>query len=323
MENRGHRLNDTVRPPDAGTSHESASFPDYLKAVPQYFYPQHLLSLLMRGIARIRVPWIKDRQIRWFIRWYGVDMREALDSDPTSYENFNKFFTRALAPNARPTMSNRHIRSPADGRISAFGTIDSTIDGGGIVQAKGHGYTVTKLLAGNAEDADAFAEPFVDGQFITVYLSPRDYHRVHMPIAGNLRGMRYMPGRLFSVNAATTRVIPGLFTRNERVVMRFDTANGPLAVVMVGAIFVGGIETVWADAITPSHGQSTSIWRYDNLPPDDPKHLELAFPQGQEIARFNMGSTVILLFPRGGINWEPSLQMGAPLQMGSPIGTPT
>jgi len=283
-----------------------------VKAIPQYLVPQHFLSMLMRWTTRVRSPWIKDRQIRWFIKHYGVDMREAFYPDPTSYGNFNDFFTRALGPNAHPTPpGNQHIASPADGCVSAFGTLD----GEGMVQAKGHKYTVTELLAGNTDDAEAFAAPFLDGQFITVYLSPRDYHRIHIPVTGRLRGMRYLPGRLFSVNTATTRVIPRLFTRNERVAMLFDTATGPLGLVMVGAIFVGGIETVWTGAITPAYGLPTSIWRYDEV-----RHPELVFQQGQEIARFNMGSTVILLFPPDRVAWTHSLRSGAPLRMGTSIG---
>nr|VFK32777.1 MAG: phosphatidylserine decarboxylase [Candidatus Kentron sp. MB]VFK76541.1 MAG: phosphatidylserine decarboxylase [Candidatus Kentron sp. MB] len=297
--------------PPPNSSHRSASFSDYVKAIPQYLYPHHILSALMRRMARVRSPWIKERQIRWFIRRYRVDMAETLNPNPASYADFNDFFTRALTPQARAIPGNEYMASPADGWISLFGTLD----GEGIVQAKGHRYTVTELLGGNTHDAEAFAAPFIDGQFITIYLSPSDYHRVHMPVAARLRGMRYIPGRLFSVNAATTRVIPRLFMRNERVIMVFDTATGPLALVMVGAIFVGGIETVWAGPITPSHGQSTSIWRYD-----ESRHPELTFQQGQEIARFNMGSTVILLSPPGSVDWAPSLQAGAPLRMGAPIG---
>nr|VFJ95777.1 MAG: phosphatidylserine decarboxylase [Candidatus Kentron sp. LFY] len=311
---RGHPLNDVTQPP-AESSRHPASFLDYIKAIPQYSYPHHLPSTLMRGITRIRSPRIKNWQIRWFIRQYGVDMGEALEPDPMSYGDFNAFFTRALAPGARPAPpGEQHIASPVDGQISAFGSIDD-IDGGGIVQAKGHRYGVTELLSGGALDTETFAAPFRGGQFITIYLSPKDYHRVHMPIAGRPQGIRYIPGRLFSVNPATTRVIPRLFTRNERVAMVFDTANGPLALVMVGAIFVGGIETVWAGTIMPSYRQPVSIWRYDQL-----RHPELAFRQGQEIARFNMGSTVILLFPPNSVYWTPSLRSGTPLRMGASIG---
>nr|VFK59785.1 MAG: phosphatidylserine decarboxylase [Candidatus Kentron sp. TC] len=288
------------------------AIPDYIKAIPQYLYPQHLLSRLMGKAMRISLPRIKDWQIRWFIRHYGVNMGEALSPDPLSYGSFNDFFTRALAPDARPMATgNDQVISPADGRISALGTID----GGGMVQAKGREYTVTELLSGNALDADAFAAPFQNGQFVTIYLSPRDYHRVHLPVAGHPHGMRYIPGRLFSVNPATTRVIPRLFTRNERVAMVFDTEKGPLGLVMVGAIFVGGIETAWAGAITPSYGQPVSLWEYDRS-----RHPELSFRRGQEIARFNMGSTVILLFSPDMVDWVPTLRPGAQIRMGEPMG---
>nr|VFK41108.1 MAG: phosphatidylserine decarboxylase [Candidatus Kentron sp. SD]VFK41948.1 MAG: phosphatidylserine decarboxylase [Candidatus Kentron sp. SD]VFK78889.1 MAG: phosphatidylserine decarboxylase [Candidatus Kentron sp. SD] len=304
-------MNQITHFPDPGSSRLS-TIPDYIKVIPQYLYPKHLLSMLIGKVTRIRSPWIKDRQIRWFIRRYGVNMEEALERDPGSYGNFNDFFTRALHPNARPAPpGEKHIASPVDGRVSAFGSIDNE----DIIQAKGRRYTVTELLSGDALDAKTFAAPFPGGQFITIYLSPMDYHRVHMPMAGRLRGMRHIPGRLFSVNPATTRVIPRLFTRNERLAMRFDTANGPLGLVMVGATLVGSIETVWAGAATLSHGQPVSIWQYDQA-----RHPELVFRQGQEIARFNMGSTVILLFPPNSIYWASSLQPGTLLRKGMSIG---
>nr|VFK67751.1 MAG: phosphatidylserine decarboxylase [Candidatus Kentron sp. UNK]VFK73083.1 MAG: phosphatidylserine decarboxylase [Candidatus Kentron sp. UNK] len=297
--------------PSPGPGLRGPAIADHIKAIPQYLYPQHLLSRLMGKAMRIRALRIKDRQIRWFIRHYGVDMEEALSPDPLSYGNFNDFFTRALAPDARPIAAgNDQVISPADGRISALGTID----GSKMLQAKGREYTVPKLLSGNALDGDTFAAPFQNGQFVTIYLSPRDYHRVHLPVAGRPRGMRYVPGRLFSVNPATTRVIPRLFTRNERVAMVFDTKKGPLGLVMVGAIFVGSIETAWAGAITPSYGQPVSLWEYDRA-----RHPELTFRQGQEIARFNMGSTVILLFPDT-VNLAATLQPGARVRMGESIG---
>jgi len=303
----------------AGQTSPKASFSDCLKALPQYLYPQHLLSALMLRIAKIRVPWIKNQQIRRFAGWYRVDMQEAHEPDLGAYDHFNQFFTRALHPDARPlppAAGTSLLVSPADGCVSEFGTIHE----GRIFQAKGHGYTVSELL--RCDDIDATA--FSGGQFITIYLSPRDYHRVHIPVAGHLRKMRHVPGRLFSVNASTTRVIPRLFARNERVVMHFDTtadtrAQGGekklMALVMVGAIFVGSIETVWAGTVTPSHVRSTRTWQYDEL-----QQSEYTFQQGQEIGRFNMGSTVILLFPPDTVTWDPSLYPGAPLRMGMPIG---
>lgn len=291
-----------------------ASFRDYLKVLPQYLYPRRLLSSLMWHLARIESPWIKDRQIRWFIRRYRVDMAAAAEPDPAAYTHFNHFFTRALRPGARvlpkpDAPGTETILSPVDGAISQFGPI---VDGK-IIQAKGRRYTVADLLDGAT--GDGAIAPFLGGRFLTLYLSPRDYHRIHMPMAGRLREMRYVPGRLFSVNAATTRVIPRLFARNERVIGLFDTAIGPLALVMVGAIFVGSIETVWAGTVTPAPRRIAHIRRYGHE-----RRAESAFRRGQEIGRFNMGSTVILLFPPDGIAWAPDLYPGAPIEMGTTIG---
>nr|VFJ50181.1 MAG: phosphatidylserine decarboxylase [Candidatus Kentron sp. FM]VFJ75687.1 MAG: phosphatidylserine decarboxylase [Candidatus Kentron sp. FM]VFK22363.1 MAG: phosphatidylserine decarboxylase [Candidatus Kentron sp. FM] len=297
--------------PTTGTA--PASSRDYLQAIPQYLYPQHLLSTLMWRAARIRSPWIKDRLIRWFIRTYRVDMGEAANPDPTAYASFNHFFTRALHPDARVSSniaapSAGAVLSPADGRISQFGPIDR----GRILQAKGREYSTAELLQGNTTDS----APFLGGQFMTIYLSPRDYHRVHMPVAGRLREMRYVPGRLFSVNAGTTRVIPRLFARNERVIFRFDTQIGPMALVMVGAIFVGSIDTVWAGTITPSRRRAIHAWRYG-----DEQQTEFSFQRGQEIGRFNMGSTVILLLPPDSVTWAPPLHPGMPIKMGTVMGS--
>nr|VFJ49670.1 MAG: phosphatidylserine decarboxylase [Candidatus Kentron sp. DK] len=305
----------------------TASFSDYLRAIPQYLYPGHLLSRLLWQAARIRSSGIKERQIRWFIHRYQVDMGEAIHPNPATYPDFNSFFTRALHPAARPMAPDGDaVISPADGHVSQFGTIK----GAKAVQAKGRDYSVEALLGDGAGDENSPRSPlaslFPDGQFITVYLSPRDYHRVHMPVAGHLREMRYIPGRLFSVDAATTRVIPRLFARNERVVLLFHTKIGPMALIMVGAVLVGSMETVWAGTVAPARRAvdlpAGSRWRTagshvrSHLYEDGPE-----FERGQEIGRFNMGSTVIVLFPPETVRWDESLYSGALVRMGESVGS--
>lgn len=281
---------------------------DYLQAFPQYLYPKRLLSAIARRVTRVRSRRIKDWQIRRFIRSYRVQMEEALEPDPASYEDFNGFFTRALRPGSRPIAADPGcVVSPADGRISRFGTVDR----GRIVEAKGREYTVGELLG------YGYGEPFEGGAFMTIYLSPRDYHRVHMPIPGRIREMRYVPGRLFSVNAATVRVIPRLFARNERVILLFDTEAGPMALVMVAAIFVGGIETVWAGSVASPRRSAVHTWRYGH---GNDSRGPGPFRRAEEIARFNMGSTVVLLFPPDSVTWDPSLSPGAPVRMGASVG---
>jgi len=198
-------------------------------------------------------PW-KIGQIRWFIGRYGVDISEASSADLESYAHFNAFFTRSLRAGSRPLEGGEQtIVCPADGKISAIGEIRS----GMLLQAKGQHYSLHDVLGGDGERA----VPFEGGSFATLYLSPRDYHRVHMPVAGRLRAMTYIPGRLFSVNFATARAVPGLFTRNERLVCLFDTHMGPMALILVGAMLVAGMETVWSGQITPPHGQKMRTWR--------------------------------------------------------------
>jgi phosphatidylserine decarboxylase len=279
---------------------------DGVRVALQYLLPKTLLTALAYRATRVRFrPW-KDWVIRWFIARYGVDMLEALDADPGSYEHFNAFFTRALRPGSRPLEGDdESVLCPADGGVSAIGHVGN----GMLLQAKGRHYSLHSLLGGDA----ARAAPFANGHFATVYLSPRDYHRVHMPVDGRLREMTYVPGRLFSVNHATTRRMPDLFARNERLVCVFDTHLGPMALILVGALNVAGMQTVWSGPVTPPHGQPMRTWRYD-----DANAVKLS--RGEEMGRFNMGSTVILLFPTGRVGWRDDLGTGSSVRMGQIIG---
>jgi len=241
----------------------------------QYPLPHHLLSRLVGGLADCRLPWLKNALIRAFIRQFKVDMDEAAEPDPTAYASFNDFFTRALEEDARPI--GEGLIAPADGTLSQFGAIEA----GQLLQAKGHRFSMMELLGGDGEAA----RRYLGGSFATVYLSPSNYHRVHMPLSGTLREMVYVPGRLFSVNAATTRHVPNLFARNERLVCHFDTEQGPMAVVLVGAMIVAAIETVWAGQITPLPRGDVQRIRFDK-----PIRLE----KGEEMGRFKLGSTVVM-----------------------------
>lgn len=279
---------------------------DRLLSLWQYPLPQHLLSRLMGFVANSENPAIRDPFVRWFANRYGVDMGEALQPDLAAYRTFNEFFTRPLRDGARPVDADpRSIVSPADGAVSELGPIRDDA----ILQAKGYSYSATTLLGGDARRAAEFR----DGQFITVYLSPRDYHRVHMPLAGTLREMVYVPGRLFSVNTRTANGVPGLFARNERVVCIFDTDHGPMALVLVGAIVVAGIATVWSGTVTPPAGP-LAVTRFGV--PGDAVQLD----KGAEMGRFLVGSTAIVLLPKGRAQWDTALKAGSPLRMGQRIG---
>lgn len=272
-----------------------------LLTLPQYLIPQHSISLLMYRLTRSRRRWFKNLFIRIFNALFKVDMNEAADADPTVYASFNAFFTRALRAGVRPVAAgDQVVTSPVDGTVSQLGPVRQ----GRIIQAKGRDYTVQALLG----DA-VLAERFEGGQFATIYLSPRDYHRIHMPLNGRLRTMRYIPGKLFSVNPRTTRAVSALFARNERVVTVFDTEHGPMALVLVGAIFVGSIETVWAGQITPPYGGEIREWHYE----DD---SAIALHKAQEMGRFNMGSTVVLLLPPGMRELDASWQPESPILLG-------
>ena len=272
----------------------------------QRLYPKHLLSWMMLRATRIRfAPW-KNWQIRWFIRRYGVDLSIAADPAPASYPHFNAFFTRALASGARPLEDGpRTVVSPADGTVAAMGSMN----GRSVVQAKDRTYTLGALFGGD----ECAAAAFDGGRFATIYLSPRDYHRVHMPLTGRLRSMVYVPGELFSVNPTTVDAIDRLFARNERVVSFFDTDLGPLAITMVGAVFVGCIEQAWRGVVTPPRRREALIERYDDT--------KILLEQGCEMGRFNMGSTVILTLANPAVEWAPWMAPGSLVQMGRRIGS--
>lgn len=277
------------------TPSAGASWLDHCKALPQRVLPHHLLSRGMHAIARSPNPLIRDSLIGFFLSRFRIDLSQAEIQDPKQFETFNAFFTRALRPDARPLCADPDaLVSPVDATVSQAGRLNEDA----ILQAKGKEYDVVNLLGGDA----ARAEPFRGGQFLTLYLSPRDYHRIHMPLAGTLREMVYIPGRLFSVSPATTRALPNLFARNERVALIFDTEIGPLAMVLVGALFVGSIETVWAGEVTPPPGQRIRSWNYEGTNDPGP------FAMGDEVGRFNMGSTVILLTPPDSLTWGDAVR---------------
>lgn len=259
------------------------SLMDGLLTLPQYLIPSHSLSVLMHRITRCEVTWFKNLFIR-FICWkFKVDISEAASAELADYLSFNAFFTRKLREGIRPVAKGDSIViSPVDGAISQLGPVSD----GRIVQAKGRDYSLLELLGGDEQ----LAAQFEGGQFATIYLSPRDYHRIHMPLSGTLKTMRYVPGKLFSVNPRTARTVPRLFARNERVITVFDTEFGPVVQVLVGAIFVGSMETVWEGKITPPYGDTVREWDYSG---QDPIHMK----KGDEMGRFNMGSTVVLLLP--------------------------
>ncbi|MCW8917541.1 MAG: archaetidylserine decarboxylase [Gammaproteobacteria bacterium] len=285
----------------------SAGFIDYLKALPQYLMPGHLVSRLIHRFTRIRNPRIKNPFTRWFIGHFRINLDEALEPQPSGYEHFNAFFTRALKPGIRPIVAGDDtVACPVDGAVSQA----LPIRDGRVFQAKGHDYSLVTLLGGSEERA----APFQGGLFTTIYLSPQDYHRIHMPVSGTLREMVHVPGRLFSVNPATTRVIPGLFARNERVISLFDTAFGPLAMVKVGAVNVGSIETVWAGEVTPPAGRVVRSWHYDG-------EEAITLQKGEEMGRFNMGSTVILVFGPGVVEWADEIRAGERVRLGQLLAT--
>ena len=268
----------------------------------QYLLPQHGLSRLVLAATRVRTPWFKNWTIRGFLKLYRVAMDEAAETDPYRYGSFNEFFTRALREGARPiARDERAIVSPADGCISEAGSID----GDRLLQAKGRHYRLAELLA-----AQPWASRFEGGSFATIYLAPFNYHRVHMPLRGELKDTVYVPGRLFSVNNATAQHVPQLFARNERILTLFDTAYGQMALVMVGALNVGSMATVWAGDITPA------ARRVITRLPADPTTLE----KGAELGRFNMGSTVILLFEPDRVHWHPHLRAGREVRLGQFLG---
>ena len=273
--------------------------------LPQYILPHHALSKLMSKLTHCENKTWKNLFIRQIIKHYGVNMDEALEPDINAFKSFNHFFTRELNPDVRPLATERNaIASPADGAVSQAGNITN----GKIFQAKGKSFTATDLLGGDAERA----EPFNNGVFTTIYLSPKDYHRLHMPLTGTLREMVHIPGRLFSVNTATTNSVPGLFARNERVAAIFDTDAGPMALILVGAIFVSSIETVWHGVVTPPSITSVRRWLYQENAP--------VLKIGEEMGRFNMGSTIIVLFAKDQAQWNPDFTADKIVKLGEHIG---
>ena len=272
---------------------------DRLAVLPQYLLPKQALTSLMGTLAGYQGGARTTQVIHWFIRRYGVNMAEAAQADPAAYASFNDFFTRALQPGARP-LASADLLSPVDGAISQFGRIE----GEQIFQAKGHRYSATALVGGDS----ALAAHFVNGHFATLYLSPRDYHRIHMPCDGRLTRMVHVPGELFSVNPTTARGVPGLFARNERVVCVFDGAAGPFVLVLVGATIVGSMATVWHGQVNPPRPGILREWSYEAG--------QVALRQGQEMGRFLLGSTVVMLFPAGPMNFDPGWAPGAALRMG-------
>lgn len=283
------------------------SFGDTLKVLSQYLIPQHGISLLMGKVAESRNKTLKNSFTNWFVKKYGIDMSLAKEENPEAYATFNDFFTRELKEGVRPIVEgDNRLANPADGKVSQLGNIEN----GFIFQAKDHLFSAKTLLGGDAE----LAEPFKDGQFATIYLSPKDYHRVHMPIDGTLTQMLHIPGNLFSVNPLTARNVPNLFARNERVVAMFDTKIGPVAMVLVGATIVGSIETVWHGTVTPPSRDKLKVWSY---PVDD----AITLKKGEEMGRFKLGSTVVMLFPKDSIEWEANMKAYAPTEMGSALAS--
>jgi len=287
----------------------SLSLSDRLKALIQYPLPHHLLSRLMYRVTRIEWRPFKNAMIRMISQRFNIDISLAKEQDLEFYPHFNSFFTRELKDGVRPIVAGSDtIACPVDGTISQIGPIRD----GRVFQAKGHDYSLQALLAGQQHLHDLF----IDGQFTTIYLSPRDYHRIHMPLTGKLKEMLYVPGRLFSVSPATTRAIPGLFARNERLITIFETEFGPMAVILVGAIFVAGIETVWTENFGEQMFRRFQHWDYAN----DSSLPAVTLEKGGEMGRFNMGSTVILLFGNKQMEWNGALHPEQAVQMGQLIG---
>jgi len=268
----------------------------------QYLLPQHGVSRLIGRLARVESRPAKNLLIRGFMRLFQVDMSDAVEPDPTAYPTFNRFFTRALRPGARPLPgADADLACPVDGTVSECARLED----GRLLQAKGFRYELGRLLGGDTPEA------LLKGGFATIYLAPWHYHRIHAPAAGRLVEMRYLPGALFSVNRATVGAVPRLFARNERVACLFDTDFGPMAVVLVGALNVGSIETTWAGEVAPGPDRQAAVWRY---PPEGAGSVRLA--RGEELGRFNMGSTVIVVLPEHGPRFAPEIAAGRHVRMG-------
>jgi phosphatidylserine decarboxylase len=275
------------------------SVSDRLAVIPQYLLPKLALTRFAGSVANAQAGEKTTSIIRWFIGRYQVNMDEAANSDITSYRSFNEFFTRPLKAGVRP-LANASYVCPVDGAISQFGRIHADQ----IFQAKGHQYSTTALVGGDAQ----LAAQFQDGEFATIYLSPRDYHRIHMPCAARLLQMIYVPGDLFSVNPTTARGVPGLFARNERVVCVFESEKGPFVLTLVGATIVGSMATVWHGIVNPPRPGQIKVWNYQD------QNIRLA--KGEEMGRFLLGSTVVLLFPKDTLNFNANWQASASVRLG-------
>ena len=279
---------------------------EHLFVAAQHVLPKQALTRLAGLIAGARAGALTTAVIRRFIARYDVNMAEAEQPDPAAYASFNDFFTRALKPGVRPLAEAEWI-CPVDGAVSQFGPLD----GENLLQAKAHVYTATALVGGDAE----LARHFLGGHFATLYLSPRDYHRIHMPAAGRLQRMIHVPGALFSVNPATARGVPGLFARNERVVCVFEGVQGPFVMVLVGATIVGSMATTWHGVVNPPRPGRLREWHYGD------RGLHLA--RGQEMGRFLLGSTVVLLFPPGPLRFNAAWHPGAAIRLGEAMADRT
>jgi phosphatidylserine decarboxylase len=280
----------------------SAPVSDRFAVLPQYLLPKQALTSFAGWVSSRERGWVTTEIIRRFVLKYQVNMDEALNSDIASYVTFNDFFTRALKSSARP-IADAELVSPVDGAISQFGAIAHDQ----IFQAKGHNYSITAVVGGDA----ALAAQYEHGSFATLYLSPRDYHRIHMPCDGRLTRMIYVPGDLFSVNPTTARGVPGLFARNERVVCVFESARGPFVLILVGATIVGSMATVWHGVVNPPRGKEIRQWHY----PDEPTSA-IRLKKGEEMGRFLLGSTVVMLFPKASLRFNPEWASGRSIRLG-------
>lgn len=277
---------------------------DFIKVAPQHAIPKHFLSNTMHWFMHIEQPWIKNATIKSLTKIYNINISEAVDEDINSYQHFNAFFTRALKPDSRPIDNTEGLWiSPADGLVSQ----SCSIQDNQLIQAKNHYYTLEALMGGDIK----YAKKFYNGDSAVIYLSPKDYHRIHAPYKAKLISMTYIPGDLFSVNQVTVKNVPGLFARNERLVIRFKNHHGNFCLVMVGAIFVGSMETVWQGKITPEYQPIIQHWDYSQQ--------NLNFNKGEEIGRFNMGSTVILTTPAGVMPELGKIKQNTPIKMGEPL----
>lgn len=284
----------------------AARLGDRLFALLQYLLPKHLLSRFIYWLMRRRAPFVKNTILRVFLAGYRVDMNEAEESNPFAYATFNEFFTRSLRAGVRPIARDPQlIVSPVDGTVSQCGHLDDDT----LVQAKGHSYSLAALLGGDRDAVEAYR----GGSFACLYLAPYNYHRIHMPMDGVVRSNVYVPGDLFSVNAATVRAVPRVFARNERLICEFDTPVGRMAVILIGALFVGSIETVHCGEVNPPPRGRKRVVSIE-------EGIGRAFAKGEELGRFNMGSTVILLFQSQRIRWDATLAPETPVRLGRAIG---